>query len=323
MFMNDEVRELRRAMNDAWAKHDLSRTVRLLREAAALNDPESMTSLARLLDDGMRSRTGRVLVAKSAAKAERLYRAAANLGDPNAMVRLAWILYAKRDLPGHVRLLREAASLKNPEAMTDLATHFRDGLAARSGRMLIARSAAKAEPLYRAAAELGNPTAMVCLGAILGRRDLARRRAGKRLKLPTEAMRWEQRAVASGDDFARFNLAISYLNSGRATEAVRRFRALAPRDSDALFEVARAELWGRGTRQNARAAVKKLRWLAENAKDLDELTRGDIMVLLARTLSEGWLVPRDFDAAVRWLKRAAKEENCAEARGRLEDLGIR
>lgn len=324
--MLDELARLRRAMNEAYAKGNLPRYARSLRKAAAMGDAVSMARLAVHYLGGLTTRSGRVVIVKSFARALRSFRAAAEPGRIAELMRLRDSIHdahANGDLRSYARYLRDAAKLNEPDSMTTLAMHLLDDLKSKSGRMVILKDSRRAERLFRAAAKLGNTTAMLSLGAMVGNRDLARRRNGERLKLPTEALRWEQRAAALGDELAQFNLAMSSLNAGRPSESVRRFRARASRDNDALFEVAKAELWGRGTKQNVRAAMRKLEWLAKNGDDMDELTRGDVMVLLARTLSEGWLVPRDFGTAVRWLKRAVRETRCAEARGRLAELGVR
>ena len=74
----------------------------------------------------------------------------------------------------------------------------------------------------------------------------------------------------------------------------------------ALIEVARAELYGVGTRRDARAAFVKLRRLARQRLGWNNWMRIEAMQLMADALMNGWLVRRDYAQGEEWLRRAAK-----------------
>ena len=164
---------------------------------------------------------------------------------------------------------------------------------------------------YRRAAELGSPSAMDALATALS--DGAHRRT----RDVAEAIRWYRRAIALGGD--SFNLAVAYQNLGQHEVAVRWFRK-SP-DVIAVLELAKAELHGIGMRRNVPSAMTKLRRVA-TARSPDVVApfhREEAMRIIADVLYHGWLVPRDYRGAVRWLRRAAKSGSDA-ARGLLRDL---
>ena len=119
-----------------------------------------------------------------------------------------------------------------------------------------------------------------------------------------------RRAFRLGQATAAYNLAVTYKTRGRYRDAVAWFRrAHAAGDPSAILDLALAELHGQGTRRNVRGALAKLGQAAEATETTwYPRSRGEnvrAMVHIARVLREGWLVPRDFDASQRWLRRAA------------------
>lgn len=135
-----------------------------------------------------------------------------------------------------------------------------------------------------------------------------------------EAARLYRQAFHLGDTTAGYNLACSYQNVGEHRTAVQWFRkVLAAGDRSALMPLALAELYGAGTRRNVSAAMKKLEIVARGGSWVAPIEREEAMLLMAQCLREGWLVIRDYSAAQRWLRRAAKVGSAAAA-GLLRDL---
>ena len=84
--------------------------------------------------------------------------------------------------------------------------------------------------------------------------------------------------------------------------------------------LALAELYGTGTQRNVLAAMKKLAVIARGrSRWFAQIEREEAMLLVAQCLREGWLVIRDYGAAGRWLRRAARVGSAAAA-GLLRDL---
>lgn len=108
---------------------------------------------------------------------------------------------------------------------------------------------------------------------------------------------------------AAYNLACSYRNRGSHRDAVAWFRrAWELGEPDSLFEIARAELHGIGTRGDPRAAVDKLCRVARSRVMYipANALQCEAMLLLSRLFGEGWLVPRDYATSMRWLRKAAR-----------------
>lgn len=73
----------------------------------------------------------------------------------------------------------------------------------------------------------------------------------------------------------------------------------------ASLEVARAELYGLGTRRNARSALARLERLARQRLGWNNWLRIEAMNLMADALMNGWLVRRDFARGEAWLRQAS------------------
>ena len=103
------------------------------------------------------------------------------------------------------------------------------------------------------------------------------------------------------------NLASTYLNLGRHRDAVRWFQRAADAGSPtAPLELARAALYGTGTRRDARAAFVTLRRLARQRLGWNNWLRIEAMQLMADALLNGWLVRRDVAKSDALLEQAAK-----------------
>lgn len=145
------------------------------------------------------------------------------------------------------------------------------------------------------------------------------RRPGPRGQLD-QAARLYRQAFRLGDTTAGYNLACTYQNVGEWRLAVRWFRkVLAAGDRSALMPLALAELSGTGTRRDVSAAMKKLEVVASGGSWFAAIEREEAMLRMAQCLREGWLVIRDYSAALRWLRRAARVGSAAAA-GLLRDL---
>lgn len=135
-----------------------------------------------------------------------------------------------------------------------------------------------------------------------------------------EASRLYRQAFRLGYVTAGYNLACTYQNLGDHAAAVRWFRrTLDAGDRSALMPLAQAELHGAGMRKDVPAALKKLKLVAVRERWFTQFEREQAMLLIARCLLEGWLVKRDYGAALGWLRRAARVGS-AEAKGLLSDL---
>lgn len=214
-----------------------------------------------------------------------------------------------------VDTVHSRARTSDPDALNVLAMFHREGLRGRRGEVLFKRSARLELQYALRAAELGDPAGMVNVGDVLTspgatRGDLAR------------GMRYYRSAFRRGHATAAFNLAVTYQSLGRYRDAVQWFRrAHAAGDPSALLEVAKAELFGVGTRRDAAAAFSKLRRVSRGGALTPRFERAEAMVIMADALRNGWLVRRDYRQAVRWLRKAAGLDSDA-AKGILADEGI-
>jgi TPR repeat protein len=124
-----------------------------------------------------------------------------------------------------------------------------------------------------------------------------------------QAERLYRQAFRLGYDTAAENLAATYLNRGRHREAVQWFRRAHTAGSPtASLEIARAELYGIGTRRNVRAAFAKLKHLADQRLGWNTWLRVEAMQIMADALINGWLITRDYNRGEALLRRAATLE---------------
>lgn len=136
-----------------------------------------------------------------------------------------------------------------------------------------------------------------------------------------KARRLYRDAARAGDTTAMFNLAVSFRRDGRYRDAVTWFRRAATQgDPSARHELAKSQLFGLGQRRNPRSAIRTLLALSR----FDDIrfapfAREECLMLVASTLLDGWLVPRDYAAACKHL-RTAVSLGSAAAEGLLRDL---
>ncbi len=117
---------------------------------------------------------------------------------------------------------------------------------------------------------------------------------GHSAKALARAEKLYRRAFRLGNPTAADNLAATYQNLGRYRDAVRWHRRAAEAGSaTAPLELARAELYGVGTRRNSRAAFVTLRRLVRQRLGWNNWLRIEAMQLMADSLMNGWLVRRD------------------------------
>jgi len=203
--------------------------------------------------------------------------------------------------PELIRRTHEAADRGEAWALFNLGSSYRDGVNGANGRVLVRKNRRTAVRYLEQAVKLGYIDAMVALGSLLSEdrdeRGLAR------------AAPYYRMAYRRGDHTAAFNLACTYRSLGRHREAVLWFRrALAAGDPSASMEIARAELYGVGTRRNVRSAFAKLKAIAKRQSTYwpPNTDRIEAILVMADALMDGWLVRRNFDDGLRWLRRAAE-----------------
>jgi len=182
-----------------------------------------------------------------------------------------------------------------------IGSSYRDGVNGANGRVLVRKNQRTAVRYLEQAVKAGDIDAMVALGNVLSEdrdeRGLAR------------AAPYYRMAYRRGDHTAAFNLACTYQNVGRYREAVLWFRrALALGDPSASMELARAELYGLGTRRNVRSAFARLERIANGPSNQwpANTDRIEAILVMADALVTGWPVRRNFHQGVRWLRRAAE-----------------
>lgn len=200
-----------------------------------------------------------------------------------------------------VAALEQAAAAQDADALVILAVLYEDGDARDAkGKLLARRDVARARRYYARAAELGSPAAITVIADGLTKK-------GHGAKALAEAELLYRRAFRLGYNTAAENLAATYMNLGRYNDAVRWYRrAEAAGSPTASLELARAELYGMGTRRDARRAFARLERLARQRLGWNNWLRVEAMQLMADALMNGWLVRRDFARGEALLRRAAK-----------------
>lgn len=108
---------------------------------------------------------------------------------------------------------------------------------------------------------------------------------------------------------ATYNRGRDFQNRGDYAAAVRLYRRAAKAgDDSALLELARAELYGLGTRRNTKSAIRRLERVAVSKVTYwpPHWMQSDAMLVLADIFMTGWPVKRDYNKGRRWVRRAAK-----------------
>jgi TPR repeat protein len=206
----------------------------------------------------------------------------------------------------HVDALRAAAKRDDASALAQLGDMYSDGWRRSDGTVLVRRDRKAAKRCLERAAALGDAEAMCVLAGLLteGRVDA---RTFKR------AVELYRRAFHGGYSTAAYNLAVTYKKRQRHRDAFRWFqRAHDAGDPSALLQLARAQLYGIGTKRDPSGALAKLRRMANSRTKYWPASTGEnveAMLIIADALMEGWLLPRDFNEGLRWLRRAASWGN--------------
>jgi TPR repeat protein len=208
-------------------------------------------------------------------------------------------------------LLRKLADLGDCDALTDLGLFLSEGFKDSQGKVLIRPDHKASMQCFLLGAAQGNTYAMIAVADSLASTD--------KKEALSEAENLYKLAFKLGDTTGAYNLACTYQNLGKYSEAVRWFkRCLKAGDLGALIPLAYAELYGVGTKKNVEAAFDKLRRVARGGKHFCQFDQEEAMLTLADALQKGWIVQRNLDAAIAWLHRAAKLGSAA-AKGILED----
>ncbi len=183
--------------------------------------------------------------------------------------------------------------------MSALGMLHTDGLT-RDGIVLVKRDRALARRLYVKASDLGDPWAMTLIAGSLT----------SSTRVPREAVRLFSRAFRAGYSTAAYNLANAYQNIGSWRSAVAWYKkALGAGEVSALLQIAHAEMFGLGTRQNIPSAMKRLEQLANPRRRRWRDFSSDAMVVMAQVLIDGWPVKRNFREGIRLLRHAARLDN--------------
>jgi TPR repeat protein len=211
--------------------------------------------------------------------------------------------------------MRELARAGEAEWLVALGHWHEEGLRRSDGTVLVRRDLRAARRCFERAAAQDAPEGIAALANYLSR-------PGTRAADVRRALVLYRRAFALGYVTAGYNLGVTYRARGEYRLAYRWFeRARAAGDPSALFEIARAQLYGVGTKRAPEAAVAKLVRVARSKTKYWPPATGEIveaMILLARAHMDGWLGRRDFQAGRRWLKRAAAKGN-ATAQAMLDE----
>ncbi len=200
-----------------------------------------------------------------------------------------------------VEALHKAAATDDRDALAKLAVLYDEGSARDTdGTLLVGRSRRRGRECYARAAELGDPASMTVMAD-----DLTPK--GHSARALAQAEKLYRRAFRLGYDTAAENLAAVYLNLGRCRDAVRWYRrAEATGSPTASLEIARAELYGLGTRRDVHSAFIRLERLARQRLGWNNWLRIEAMQVMAHALMNGWLMRRDFARGEAWLRQAAK-----------------
>jgi TPR repeat protein len=211
----------------------------------------------------------------------------------------------------YFEILLKLADLGDPNALSDLGHFLNEGYRDSRGKILLRRDQKASTQCYLLAAAQGDTYSMIAVADSLAA-------TGKKDAL-AEAENLYKLAFKLGDAMGAYNLGCTYHGLGKYTEAVLWFKkCLKAGDPGALIPLAYAELYGTGMRRNVEAAFDKLRRIAKGGKDFCQFDQEEAMLTMAEALRNGWLVQRDYDASISWLRRAAKLGSSA-AKGLLAD----
>ena len=192
---------------------------------------------------------------------------------------------------------------------------YADGCKDKRGRIIVKRSPRKAIEWLRRSAEHGNSSAQNNLGNLLSSGNGARKNLD-------EAFHWYKRALRAGNSGAALNIAVTYRQIGNYTAAVRWFRRCAhEEDGDAALQLGIHYYWGKGVREDSRAAVRCFR-SAIRSKDMSEGDRDDAFFLLGLAHYEGKGVKASLAKAIKLFERANVDNDNPPAREFLRRLKL-
>ncbi|MGC1461728.1 MAG: tetratricopeptide repeat protein [Terracidiphilus sp.] len=185
----------------------------------------------------------------------------------------------------------------DPEAEWEVADRYADGCKDKRGTVIVKRSAAKSAQWFRLAAEHGSAPAQNNLGILIGNGNGVR----KNVK---EALSWLQKAFRAGDPCAAQNIAVTYRENGDLKTAFKWFRRAAEAgDGDALIQLGIHYYWGKGVRNNPRAAVRCFR-AATKVKNISGMGRDDAFFFLGIAYYEGRGVKPSIPNARKFFQQA-------------------
>jgi TPR repeat protein len=214
----------------------------------------------------------------------------------------AWHVFdtaAKDGYPhGFLRPLETRAARGDLGSLNVLYTVYQDGVRAENGRWIVRKSVRTARRYQTLSAALGEPEAMTSVADRLKKNPATRKRALRLYKL----------AFNKGYDTAAYNLALTYKRAQQYGLSVAWLKKAARcGDETALFDVAVAELYGVGTRRDPESAFFKLKRVARSRAVFipHKWLQIQAMLTMSRALDEGWVVPINKTAAMKWLRLAA------------------
>jgi uncharacterized protein len=184
------------------------------------------------------------------------------------------------------------------EAEYEVAWRYEEGCKDSSGRIVVKRSARKANIWMRRSAEHGSPSAQVALGT----RHTGFVSVASKWR---EGIIWLKKAFRGGcEQMAANNIAITYRQQRQFRTAVAWFRkCLAAGDDAAHIQLGIHLYWGIGVRVEHKAAVEHFR-RAIRGKNLSEAERDDAHFYLGVAYLEGKGVRTSIAKARNLLERA-------------------
>jgi TPR repeat protein len=183
------------------------------------------------------------------------------------------------------------------DAEWGVADRYADGCKDKRGKVIVRRSATKAARWFRRAAEHGSGSAQNNLGVLLGNGNGVRKNVG-------EALLWLRKAHRAGDPCAAQNIAVTYRENGDLKTAFKWFRRAAEAgDGDALIQLGIHYYWGKGVRNNPRAAIRCFR-AATKVKNISGMGRDDAFFFLGIAHHEGRGVQASIPNAKKFFKQA-------------------
>lgn len=183
------------------------------------------------------------------------------------------------------------------DAEWGVADRYADGCKDKRGKVIVRRSVTKAAQWFRRAAEHGSGLAQNNLGVLLGNGNGVRKNV-------REALLWLRKAHRAGDPCAAQNIAVTYRENGDLKTAFKWFRRAAEAgDGDALIQLGIHYYWGKGVRNNPRAAVRCFR-AATKVKNISGMGRDDAFFFLGIAHHEGRGVQASIPNAKKFFKQA-------------------